>query len=114
MGLFSSFAPASKFSRIGLLAAASALSAGGFFVCGGLAFAQSLAGPSVVGFWQSTFDDGNPSGWFYFTEINGVAEGRLVKMFKKAGETQLFVQFQNTATASSAVRLIDLSVETIQ
>ena len=27
---------------------------------------------------------------------------------------QLFVQFQNTATASSAVRLIDLSVETIQ
>ncbi len=48
-----------------------------------------VVAPSVVGFWQATFEDGQPSGWFYFTDKGGVAEGRLVKMFKKPGETKL-------------------------
>jgi hypothetical protein len=50
------------------------------------AAAQAPAQPSAAGFWQSFFDDGNPSGWFYFTDHNGVFEGRLVKMFPKVGE----------------------------
>ena len=42
--------------------------------------------PTVKGFWQSTDDDGKPNGWFYFTEDDGVFEGRLVKGFPKPGE----------------------------
>lgn len=52
------------------------------------ALAQS-AQPTAAGFWQSTFDDGRPSGWFHFTDHDGVYEGRLVKMFPKVGETTL-------------------------
>ena len=40
--------------------------------------------PSAAGFWQSNYDTGKPSGWFYFVDHNGVYEGRLVKGFKKA------------------------------
>ncbi len=47
------------------------------------------AGPTAAGFWQSTYDDGRPSGWFHFTDHDGVYEGRLVKMFPKEGETTL-------------------------
>ena len=43
----------------------------------------------LTGFWQAYFEDGGPSGWFYFAEKNGFYEGRLVKMFKKKGETSL-------------------------
>jgi hypothetical protein len=51
--------------------------------------AQTAApSPKVGGFWQAYFEDGQPSGWFYFTVKDGVAEGRLVKMFKKQGETE--------------------------
>jgi uncharacterized protein (DUF2147 family) len=53
------------------------------------AWAQAAPKPHLTGFWQAYFDDGNPSGWFYFTEKNGLYEGRLVKMFKKQGETSL-------------------------
>jgi uncharacterized protein (DUF2147 family) len=53
------------------------------------AAAQTPSKASAAGFWQSNYDDGNPSGWFYFTEHNGVFEGRLVKMFKKMGEERL-------------------------
>ncbi|WP_158254667.1 DUF2147 domain-containing protein, partial [Rhodoblastus sphagnicola] len=52
------------------------------------ASAQSAKSP-LTGFWQAYFDDGNPSGWFYFSEKNGLFEGRLVKMYKKQGETTL-------------------------
>ena len=41
------------------------------------------AAPTAAGFWQSNYDPGKPSGWFYFVEHNGVYEGRLVKGFKK-------------------------------
>ena len=48
----------------------------------GAAHAESAKSP-LTGFWQAYFDDGGPSGWFYFAEKNGFYEGRLVKMFKK-------------------------------
>ena len=51
--------------------------------------AQGAPKPHLTGFWQSYSDDGDPSGWFYFYEKNGLYEGRLVKMFKKKGETTL-------------------------
>ncbi len=56
----------------------------------GASRAQTPQGHGLAGFWQSYFDDGKPSGWFYFTDKNGVVEGRLVKMYKKAGETRTF------------------------
>ncbi len=119
MGLFSGLAPASKFPRMRLVAAALTVSAGsffacgaGFFACGGLAFAQSPTGPGVGGFWQSTFDDGNPSGWFYFTENNGVAEGRLVKMFKKAGETQTVETCAHCPGAMKGAQMLGLAIVT--
>jgi uncharacterized protein (DUF2147 family) len=40
---------------------------------------------TAAGFWQQVDDDGFVGGWFYFTERNGLYEGRLVKMFKKPG-----------------------------
>jgi hypothetical protein len=46
------------------------------------------AAAKVGGFWQAYFEDGQPSGWFYFADKGGVAEGRLVKAFKKKGDTQ--------------------------
>jgi len=49
---------------------------------------QAPAAPKVGGFWQAYFEDGQPSGWFYFADKGGVAEGRLVKMYKKKGDTQ--------------------------
>jgi uncharacterized protein (DUF2147 family) len=40
---------------------------------------------TAAGFWQQSDDDGFVGGWFYFSEKNGLYEGRLVKMFKKPG-----------------------------
>jgi hypothetical protein len=51
------------------------------------AWAQSKS--PLTGFWQAYFEDGSPSGWFYFAEKSGFYEGRLVKMFKKKGETSV-------------------------
>jgi len=46
----------------------------------------STKSPTVAGFWQETDDQGNPGAWFYFTEVDGRYEGRIVKMFPKPGE----------------------------
>jgi uncharacterized protein (DUF2147 family) len=40
---------------------------------------------TAAGFWAQSDDDGFVGGWFYFSEKNGLYEGRLVKMFKKPG-----------------------------
>jgi uncharacterized protein (DUF2147 family) len=40
---------------------------------------------TAAGFWEQVNDDGSVGGWFYFSEKNGLYEGRLVKMFKKPG-----------------------------
>jgi uncharacterized protein (DUF2147 family) len=45
--------------------------------------ATAPAAPTAAGFWQSNYEPGKPSGWFYFVEHNGFYEGRLVKGFKK-------------------------------
>jgi len=50
-------------------------------------FAQNA--PTAAGFWQSSDDDGKPTGWFYFVDKGGVFEGRLVKMFKVPGQPLL-------------------------
>jgi len=51
--------------------------------------AQAESKSPLDGFWQAYFEDGTPSGWFYFAEKKGFYEGRLVKMFKKKGETKV-------------------------
>jgi uncharacterized protein (DUF2147 family) len=43
--------------------------------------------PTAVGFWAQVGDDGNVGGWFFFEKHDGVYDGRLVKMFKKPGDT---------------------------
>ena len=56
----------------------------------GLAFAPAsvpaATTPTASGFWQQVDNDGRVGGWFYFTEVNGRYEGRLVKMFARPGE----------------------------
>jgi uncharacterized protein (DUF2147 family) len=42
---------------------------------------------TAEGFWAQVGNDGKIGGWFYFTQHDGVFEGRLVKMFKQPGET---------------------------
>ena len=44
---------------------------------------------TAAGFWQETDDQGRVGGWFYFTEHNGLYDGRLVKMFAAPGDQQL-------------------------
>src|SRR5208283_457130 len=53
-----------------------------------LGTALAAAGPddTVAGFWQQADSDGHVGAWFYFTEVNGLYQGRLVKMFKQPGE----------------------------
>jgi uncharacterized protein (DUF2147 family) len=60
-----------------------ALLAAAVVLCCGPARAQDL---TVAGFWQSYDDAGKPNAWFYFTENQGVFEGRLVKSYSKPGE----------------------------
>jgi uncharacterized protein (DUF2147 family) len=50
------------------------------------AFAHAAGDKSCAGFWQQVDNDGHVGGWFYFTEVKGRFEGRLVKMFNKPGE----------------------------
>ena len=41
---------------------------------------------SAAGFWQQADNDGHVGAWFYFEEVKGRYEGRLVKLFKQPGE----------------------------
>jgi uncharacterized protein (DUF2147 family) len=56
-----------------------------------LGTALAAAGPddTVAGFWQQADSDGHVGAWFYFTEVNGLYQGRLVKMFKQPGEQKI-------------------------
>jgi uncharacterized protein (DUF2147 family) len=107
MGLFSGLALMPKFFRSTLVAGLAALA-----LCEGRALAQSPPGPNAVGFWQSTDDDGEPSGWFFFTEKNGVAEGRLVKTFKKAGEDHPVETCAKCAGAMKGAPMLGLTIVT--
>jgi len=42
---------------------------------------------TASGFWEVKDDDGNTSAWFLFSEKNNVYSARLVKGFKKPGDT---------------------------
>ncbi len=41
---------------------------------------------SVEGVWQQVDESGRVGGWFYFSNHDGIYDGRLVKMFPKPGE----------------------------
>ncbi len=41
---------------------------------------------TAAGFWQQADNDGHVGAWFYFVEVNGRYQGRLVRMFKKPGD----------------------------
>lgn len=43
---------------------------------------------SVAGFWQQVDNDGKLGPWFYFAEVDGLYEGRLVKISKQPGEKE--------------------------
>jgi uncharacterized protein (DUF2147 family) len=107
MGLFSSLAHGTKFSR-GLFFAAAATIA--VFATPGLA--QTSGGASVVGFWQATFDDGSPSGWFYFTEKDGIAEGRLVKMYKDPAAAKMVEFCAHCPGAMKGAPMLGLTIVT--
>jgi uncharacterized protein (DUF2147 family) len=44
---------------------------------------------TAEGFWAQVGNDGKVGGWFFFTQRDGVFEGRLVKMFKQPGEQHI-------------------------
>ncbi len=50
-------------------------------------FARAEA-PTAAGFWEAKDDDGFTNAWFMFTEKDGVFSARLVKGFKKPGDTK--------------------------
>jgi uncharacterized protein (DUF2147 family) len=41
---------------------------------------------TAAGFWEQTDNDGHVGAWFYFDQVKGRYQGRLVKMFVKPGE----------------------------
>lgn len=46
---------------------------------------------TATGFWEQVDNDGHVGGWFYFNEVNGRYDGRLVKMFKDPGDPDMDV-----------------------
>ena len=51
-----------------------------------VARADESAPPTAAGFWEALDDNGQPEGWFLFTDKKGVYSARLVKGFKKEGD----------------------------
>jgi hypothetical protein len=51
----------------------------------GTAFAAPAGDRTVSGLWQEVDNQGHVGAWFYFSEVNGLYQGRLVKMFKPPG-----------------------------
>jgi uncharacterized protein (DUF2147 family) len=41
---------------------------------------------TAAGFWQQADDQGHVGAWFYFSEVNGLYEGRLAKLFRQPGD----------------------------
>ncbi|MDE3174907.1 MAG: DUF2147 domain-containing protein [Pseudomonadota bacterium] len=62
----------------------SALALALFFAAATFARADT---PTVSGFWEAKDDDGFTTAWFLFSEKDGVYSARLVKGFRKAGDT---------------------------
>lgn len=100
MSLFSSQARARRF--LAVCGAALAFSAGS-------SWAQTPPSHGLAGFWQAYFDDGaTPSGWFYFSDKDGVVEGRLVKMYAAPGETKTHDFCTNCTGAQKGAPMIGL------
>ncbi len=78
-----------------------------------VAVALALTSPAVsattnqtaAGFWQQADDDGHVGAWFYFSQVNGLFEGRLVKMFQKPGEPTFEVCARCTGKQKNAPML---------
>ncbi|MEO8667172.1 MAG: DUF2147 domain-containing protein [Bauldia sp.] len=51
-----------------------------------LAMPVKAAGPTAVGLWEQSDDNGRVGGWFLIYENGKVFEGALAKMFPKPGE----------------------------
>ncbi len=49
------------------------------------AFAAPAGNRTVAGLWRQVDNEGHVGAWFYFTEVNGLYQGRLVKTFKQRG-----------------------------
>jgi uncharacterized protein (DUF2147 family) len=43
--------------------------------------APSHVQDTVAGFWEQTDNQGNAGAWFYFTQVDGLYQGRIVKTF---------------------------------
>ncbi len=74
----------------------------------GLLLASPAIGASeqtAAGFWQQVDNDGHVGAWFYFSEVDGVFEGRLVKMFKQPGQPLVEVCTKCTGNQKNAAML---------
>lgn len=67
--------------------------------------ALSGADGTASGFWEQVDNDGHVGGWFYFTQVKGRYEGRLVKMFGKPGDPVFTVCASCTGNQKNAPML---------
>jgi uncharacterized protein (DUF2147 family) len=67
--------------------------------------AHAAAGQTAAGFWQQTDNDGHVGAWFYFSEVKGLYEGRLVKMFRDPGQPLIEVCAKCTGNQKNAAML---------
>jgi len=52
----------------------------------GVAAAPRATPPTAIGMWEQVHDDGKVGSWFHIYERDGIFEGRIVRMFPRAGE----------------------------
>lgn len=74
-----------------------------------LGSAHAASKPTAAGFWEQSNEKGEVGGWFLFAEKDGFFEGRLVKMFKKPGETFLDICVKCTGDQKNA-RMLGLTI----
>jgi len=65
---------------------------------------------TAAGFWQQADSDGHVGAWFYFEEVNGRYEGRLVKLFKQPGEEKIVAICAKCPGAQKNARLLGLTI----
>jgi uncharacterized protein (DUF2147 family) len=76
----------------------------------GTAFAGSTPDQTVAGFWQQVDNNGHVGAWFYFTEVDGLYQGRLVKMFKQPGEQRLVTVCSKCAGKQKDAPMLGLTI----
>lgn len=65
---------------------------------------------TAAGFWQQADSDGHVGAWFYFEEVKGKYEGRLVKLFKQPGEEKIVETCAKCPGAQKNARLLGLTI----